>query len=188
MSQGDPRLSHGDHLIHAQLNALGGHSVTVPSRTKLTHLQFLRFAGCPICNLHLRSFTARAAEIAEAGIEEVVVFHSSEHELATYQPELPFTIIADPGRALYREYGVEPAAKSLLHPAVWATVIRALSGALAAVIRRRAAMPPMRPTGGNLGLPADFLIDTDGTLIAAHYGRHASDQWSLGELLTLAHR
>jgi hypothetical protein len=50
MSQGGPRLSHGDHLIHAQLNAFGGHSVTVPSRTKLPHLQFLRFAGCPICN------------------------------------------------------------------------------------------------------------------------------------------
>lgn len=36
-----------------------------------------------------------------------------------------------------------------------------------------------------LGLPADFLIDPDGTVAATHYGHHADDQWSVDELLDI---
>lgn len=35
----------------------------------------------------------------------------------------------------------------------------------------------------HLGLPADFLIDPDGTLVAAHSGSHADDQWCVDDLL-----
>jgi hypothetical protein len=40
--------------------------------------------------------------------------------------------------------------------------------------------------GGPLGLPADFLIAPDGTVLARHYGNHAYDQWSVDQLLALA--
>ena len=45
--------------------------------------------------------------------------------------------------------------------------------------------PPanLHPTGGLLGLPADFLIDTDGRVIACRHGNHAYDQWSVDDLL-----
>jgi hypothetical protein len=36
-----------------------------------------------------------------------------------------------------------------------------------------------------LGLPADFLIDPDGSVVAVHYGRHADDQWSVDQLLDI---
>jgi hypothetical protein len=38
----------------------------------------------------------------------------------------------------------------------------------------------------HLGLPADFLIGSDGRVLAAKFGRHADDQWSVDELLDLA--
>lgn len=41
----------------------------------------------------------------------------------------------------------------------------------------------LHPTGGHLGLPADFLIGSDGRVIACKYGMHADDQWSVDELL-----
>jgi len=31
----------------------------IPEPDGLVHLQFRRFAGCPVCNLHLRSFASR---------------------------------------------------------------------------------------------------------------------------------
>ena len=40
--------------------------------------------------------------------------------------------------------------------------------------------------GGRLGLPGDFLIGSDGRVIACKYGEHADDQWSVDELLALA--
>ena len=55
--------------------------VRVPDREALVHLQFRRFAGCPVCNLHLRSFVERYPKITAASIREVIVFHSWQEEL-----------------------------------------------------------------------------------------------------------
>jgi hypothetical protein len=41
------------------------------------------------------------------------------------------------------------------------------------------------PTGGILGLPTNFLIASDGSVRAVHYGTHAHDQWTVDELLEL---
>ncbi|WP_030429602.1 hypothetical protein [Allokutzneria albata] len=42
--------------------------------------------------------------------------------------------------------------------------------------------------GGRLGLPADFLIDRDGRVLAEKHGEHAYDQWSADELPALVSR
>lgn len=39
---------------------------------------------------------------------------------------------------------------------------------------------------GITGLPADFLIDSGGSVVACKYGTHADDQWDADELLELA--
>ena len=44
-----------------------------------------------------------------------------------------------------------------------------------------------RPTGGHLGLPADFLIGPDGRVLASKHGRHANDQWTVDEVLAHAY-
>ena len=36
------------------------------------------------------------------------------------------------------------------------------------------------------GLPAEFLINEKGEIIAAHYGRHGSDHWSFDDVLRKA--
>lgn len=46
-----------------ELVAVGGDVVPIPDPERLIHLQFRRFAGCPICNLHLRSIVRRHDEI-----------------------------------------------------------------------------------------------------------------------------
>jgi hypothetical protein len=46
--------------------------------------------------------------------------------------------------------------------------------------------PKGKPEGGPLGLPADFLVSSHGNVVASHYGNHASDQWSVDDLLALA--
>ncbi len=47
-------------------------------------------------------------------------------------------------------------------------------------------MPPTNPHGGRLGLPADFLIAPDGSVLACKYGSHAYDQWSVDDILALS--
>src|ERR1700739_3848734 len=92
----------GDLVVRHQLVTMTGETVSVPDSHHLIHLQFRRYAGCPICNLHLRSFVEREEEITKAGIREVVVFPSTTEELLPNEKALPFDVIPDPQKRLYQ--------------------------------------------------------------------------------------
>lgn len=167
-------------LAPRELTTVSGEPVPIPDPDQLVHLQFRRFAGCPICNVHLQSFARRHGEIADAGVREVVVFHSTDDELRQYVGDLPFAVIGDPDKRLYAEFGVGSSPRSLLHP-------RAMpAAALAAGFRQGVRNTNLHPNGGHLGLPGDFLIGRDGRVLADKRGRHANDQWTVDEVLAYA--
>ncbi len=174
-----PTIDVGTVVQPHQLHAIDGTAVTVPDPHRLVHLQFRRFAGCPICHLHLRSVVARHDEITAAGIREVVVFHSSADALREYQADLPFAVIADPQRELYREFGVEASVASVAHPRAWLAAARGAA-------RQRSVTAGLGRGEDHFGKPADFLIGSDGTVLASKYGAHADDQWPVTEILGLA--
>jgi peroxiredoxin len=182
-----PRISVGDRFPELRLTAITGETIPIPDADGASiHLQFRRFAGCPICNLHLRSVSARIEEIGAAGIREVVVFHSTADELRKYQDDMPFAVIGDPHKTLYRRFGVEASAMALLNPRAWRALPSGWRHATANAVAHRRAPLPLAPTNGNLGLPADLLIAADGRVAAVKYGVHAYDQWSVDELLDAA--
>lgn len=175
----------GDRIEPDEWRTLRGETVVVPDPERLTHLQFRRFAGCPICNVHLQSVVKRHDEIVASGIREVVMFHSTPEELETYVDDLPFDLVADPDRSLYRRFGVETSLRSVADPRSIGPVFKGLMDrSLSGKLRLSAGM--RSANGGHLGLPADILIDTEGTVIDAKYGKHAGDQWSVDELLRFA--
>ncbi|WP_323816161.1 redoxin domain-containing protein [Cellvibrio sp. NN19] len=153
-----------------------GHDVTIPCSTGLTHLQFRRYSGCAVCNLHLQSFIGRQQELRNAGIYDVVIFNSTRERILADIAKSPFPIIADTDKHLYKKFEVETSPLAVFNPSVW---LPAIKGALKFGVQ----LPRDQETMN--GLPADFLIDSDGKIIAAHYGKHAYDQWSIEELLKL---
>jgi hypothetical protein len=182
-----PRAAIGTGSVIAvrQLVTIAGEAINVPDAEQLVHLQLRRFAGCPICSLHLHSVVQRHDDILAAGIREVVVFHSTARELLDYEADLPFAVIADPDRRLYREFGVESSPRALLDPRAWVPTLRSIFRTICELVARRQAVPATHPHGGRLGLPADFLIASDGRVLAFKYGTHAYDQWSIDALLAL---
>lgn len=179
------RLSTGATIPAQVLETITGRSVPVPAPRRRTHLQFRRFAGCPICSLHLHSFADRHDQLTGAGITEVVFFHSPADALRGYPTVLPFAVVADPDKVHYRRFGVERSWRALASPRAWSASVRGYRDALRH--RRDPAYAGVGSTDSttHLGLPADFLIDPDGRLVAVHYGRHADDQWSVDELLSI---
>ena len=172
----------GDKVNPRTLTTIEGAAVALPATDGPVHLQFRRFAGCPICNLHMHEIASRHGEISKAGVTEVVVFHSDADRLRRYVTDLPFAMVADPDRKLYDEFGVHSSIRGVLNRnavsaagrGMWqARSVRSLAGALG-------------PKENHLGLPADFLIAPDGAVVARKYGEHADDQWSVDELLRLA--
>jgi len=64
-------------------------------------------------------------------------------------------------------------------------IVRAIAATLRGMVRGTDRPPSLFPRGGRYGLPADVLVGPDGTVLAATYGEHADDQWSVDELLAL---
>lgn len=54
------KITAGSAFPALQLPGLEGTPVAIPDAGENVHLQLRRFAGCPVCNLHLRSFARRA--------------------------------------------------------------------------------------------------------------------------------
>lgn len=179
------RLSAGDHVPPRELSTIAGVSIQVPDPDRLTHLQFRRFAACPLCNVHLRSVARRLEQIEQAGVREVAVFHSPAEIMQPHQGGLPFAVVADPDRVLYDEFGVEFSIRANLHPRAWTAPLRPQTWAVVTSGLRAGARLGLQGDT-MLGLPADFLIASDGTVLAARYGAHANDQWSVDDLLELA--
>lgn len=169
--------------IHSRVPAriwhdIQGEALQVPHPTLWTHLQFRRFAQCPICNLHVRDFFRSYEKIHQAGIQEVIIFQSTQEQLVDQKVEQPHDgnvhIVADPTRQLYQAFGVHRSMLSVAHPGAWWSAMKGV------------AQFGMRlPSGSEsmFGMPADFLVDTEGAVVAAHYGRHADDHWSVEDLI-----
>ncbi|MEU7297217.1 peroxiredoxin-like family protein [Streptomyces exfoliatus] len=177
------RLEPGRSVPARTLQPVLGPPLTLPDPERLTHVQFRRFAGCPVCNLHLRSVVLRHEEIERAGIREVVLFHSPAEELREHVSHLPFAVVADPDKLLYAEFGVEAHRRALLDPRAWPAIVRAVLRGVGDLLRGRGRLPATTQPGGRIGLPADFLVTPGGRIAALKYGEHVYDQWSVDELL-----
>ncbi len=177
---GSSRLYPGAKIDSFEIEAVSRERLTIPAVSGFTHLQFRRFAGCPVCSLHLRSFSHYYDELNLRGIREVIFFHASREALQKYHGDLPFPVVADDDLRFYRRFGVERRAQALLHPKAWPAIVRGLFATL------RAPLPEHAKTA--IGLPADFLVDSRGRVLASKYGQHADDQWSVNEVLGLSSR
>lgn len=173
------RFEVGQQLAGISWLDIHGNTLNIPDLQNFTHLQFRRFAGCPICNLHMATLKARAAELQQNRIHEVIVFYSEDKSIKQYLHDIPFTLIADPHKQYYAYFGVERSLKSVFDPRAWPA---ALIGLVKNISRILGMLPNQDES--MFGLPADFLIDPQGKIIALKYGQHAYDQWTVDELLT----
>src|SRR5690606_9419884 len=142
------RLKPGHTLAPFTFETLAHGQLRVPSGG-LVHLQFRRFAGCPVCSLHLRSFARGLGQLRAAGLETVAFFHSSAETMRPYHADLPFPVVPDPERRWYQQFGVERSALAGAHPKVMWSALRGMVGT---------PSNPFRGEGGKDGLPADFLV------------------------------
>jgi peroxiredoxin len=184
-SSGRPKLKPGQFVAARQIATLNG-LMALPDPNQLVHLQFRRFAGCPVCDLHLHSIAQRHDEIVSARILEVAVFHSSSDELRPFTVELPFAVVADPEKKLYAEFGAQASPQALLNRRAWLPILRGVLRSLGRILRGKQPVTSLHSEGGKLGLPADFLIAMDGRILACKYGAHIYDQWSVDDLLDQA--
>ena len=153
--------------------------ITIPSNSK-TLLFFMRYAGCPICNLRMQELIENQSQQKDKGYQLIVVYQSSDSTLREYlkNENLTMTIIGDPNRKLYKKYGVEPS--------FWITFSSAFKRNTYKNKRDGerlyGSIKPKRD-GSLMGIPADFIISENGLILRAYYGQSISDHLPLKEIL-----
>ena len=89
--------------------------------------------------------------------------------------DVPFPIIADPERAIYRSYGVEPSWLGLGKASLFK-----LPMVFDAVIKNH--FLPGKMEGDIAMIPADFLIGPDLKIHQAYYGKDIGDHMPMGDI------
>jgi len=171
------RLTLGSPAPDFSAESIGGRRVSLQQlRGRPVLLKFYRFATCPVCNIHMHRFIQAHRMVSDAGLTTVVLYHSPADKLAETQDyAVPFDLIADPEKRIFRAYGVERGLRGLVSPTVMREYLKALM----------AGFPPglLTSDGGITGNPADFLVDASGQVVFAHYGKHYADSLEAADVV-----
>ncbi|GAA4886836.1 peroxiredoxin-like family protein [Flaviramulus aquimarinus] len=139
-------------------------------------LSFFRGATCPFCNLRLNQLIKKYPEFKRLGIKVITIFASSKEEISTYsgQQKAPFTIIVDPTKEIYKNYGIEESYFGMFRTMI--NPLKMLKVMFSSYFNMKSIKD--RPI-----LPADFLIDQDNKIYVAYYGKNFGDHMPIQDIL-----
>ena len=167
---GMPRFIEGDTSPDFQFDTPweNGLSFSGTSAGRPAVLVFLRYLGCPVCQMNMATLKREVGLIDQKGARLFVILQSAAATVAglTSKADWPFTIICDPEGIIFHQYRVEPGGTiKLLHPA----------GLVAAVRARLNGYKHGKYEGKETQLPAVLIVTPDGRITYAYYGKHISD-------------
>ena len=135
---------------------------------KRSVLFFLRYAGCPICQMKLRDILLHHGDFKAAGLEVFVILQSvpSTVREALAGAPVPFRIVCDSNGRIFRLYGVS--AGNIFQYLAPSVILKAIKAA-------RAGIKHGKKEGNEMQLPAVFIVSTGGTIDYAYYGMNIGD-------------
>lgn len=154
-------------------------SETVKQVKGKTALVFLRYYGCPICQLDLTLYAEAYDAITASGGQMLVVLQSDPAGLAAQiSPEtFPYEIICDPEMKLYQMLEINPAASMLK--------MMSLKAVKKVIQSSKMGYKHGAYEGNEQQLPAAFILDADLNVCYSHYGKDAGDVPDAQELAKL---
>jgi thioredoxin-dependent peroxiredoxin len=174
------RLKPGDSAPSVRLPNLDGVDFDTADLSGEPYLiSFYRFASCPFCNLRVRELASRKGELPDR-FGMVAVFAASLEELTRHvaPDEAPFPVLADREGIAYESYHIEHSVIGVLKGMMtrMPTLMRGMA---------RHGLPNMSE-GGMTIMPADFLVDGQGVIHTAYYGRDEGDHISFDAIKTFS--
>ena len=163
------RLIPGSKLKNIQLPAIDGSLFDSENiKGKPVMLSFFRFASCPFCNLRVNELVRRFDEFGD-DFTIIAVFDSPLDNLTrhTEKHKAPFPILADESNKYYKEYGIEHSFIGMLKGMIF-RMPTLLKGMFKGYV-------PLIFKGSLITMPADFLIDREGNIKVAYYGKDEGD-------------
>ena len=180
MKENQTKLNVSDKALPITLPSIDGVIFDLSSMDgKRYMLSFFRFASCPFCNLRVHELVKRFGELGDDfGI--VAIFDSPLDNLQVHAEghHAPFSILADESNEYYRKYGIESSVKGVLEGMIF-RMPTLIKGMLKGYI-------PIKIKGSLTTMPADFLIDENGVIQFAYYGKDEGDHIPFSQLKAFA--
>jgi peroxiredoxin len=164
------RIASGQPAPDFTATALDGSEVTLSRlRGQPVWLAFFRWAACPFCNFRIHELLAQwGRRFGPHRFTMLGVFQSPAERCrdSVGGRQLPFITVPDPEMRLYSLYQLETGLKGMLSLDVPRTMMAA----------RSAGIPISTPREGPATrIPADFLVDGEGIVRVAFYGRNITE-------------
>lgn len=156
---------------------LWGNKISVPANYTWYYLSFHRFAACPFCNLRTNELTRNYELFKKHNIEVVSIWPSDKDHLLRFigKEKSPFPMLSDKKRRIYKAYGV---------------IESSLVGGIRLLAHPKILFNAMKNTYKNMSIdedvklmPASFLVDPNGVIQMAHYGKHFGDHPKIESIL-----
>jgi len=140
-------------------------------------IKFHRFSGCPIARYQIYEFIERQAELNDAGVETIILLHSSKEKTLSNFKEVPgLHIIADKEKTYYQLFHSKFILKKLFSISSWRAMFESFI---------KGYFPQFNKfEGGIIGIPSDFLVDEKSMIADLNYGKHFGDSWTVSEVLS----
>jgi thioredoxin-dependent peroxiredoxin len=135
---------------------------------KRTVLFFLRYQGCPVCQMTMGNLTREHRRYADAGCSVMVVLQSDASIVrdSLAGGKTPYAIACDPAGKIYSLYGVT--ARGILGYIAPAALVQAIRAV-------REGYKHGKSEGFEMQRPAVFLVGADNSIQYCYYGRHIAD-------------
>ena len=131
-------------------------------------LVFLRYFGCPFCQLQVGRMIEDQPKFEEANGRVVLIGHQQQDASKLGGAFKPFTYLFDADRSAYKAYGLERG--TLMQVAGPRVAVPFVKTQMHAATRQHGL------DGGDFKqLPGTFVVDTEGIVRMAHRNLHAAD-------------
>lgn len=169
----------GDALPHLTLvDAFGD---TTKTETLIGHkilITFNRYVNCPLCNFRTHELLEYYDSLKRAGFIFISIYESGKETLTEYttKEEIPFIMIPNPDLSLYKLFKVKRS---------WLKSIAGLFHHFSAKHKPGIKLFKQRyKRDGHLNqIGADFLIDEEGIIHIAYYGKYVGDHYPVDEIV-----
>lgn len=173
----------GDFVKELSLPSIDGSQFTLDQvKDQRYMISFMRFAACPFCQLRIHQLISRWHEL-ESNFTVIAVFDSPLENLQDHTGKecVPFTILADEDYKYYREFAVQQSIVGIFK----AMLFRMPSLFYAMLVKRYFPLPIK---GRVSTLPADFLVNEQGTIEYVYYAKDSGDHLPFERVKAFASR
>jgi peroxiredoxin len=140
-------------------------------------ITFYRNVGCPVCNLRFHELQQQASLFKAKGLVLLAIYESSAGHMRQYIEGENFyaTMIPNPDLSLYSLYNIERSNGKMMKGMFYGGIGKMSKG-------KKLFKKKLKQDGNSNRIGADFLINEDGQIVHAYYGKYIGDHLPIDEI------